>query len=95
MFVKIHFVFFILMEYLCQNLTRFPPGSLGELIYITSPLIISNLSLSMMQLCDRILIARFDLELIAGVMISNMLAFTMSYAFAGITSISATFAGQS
>ena len=77
-----------------SRLTRFPYGSLGELIAITSPLLISNLSFSIMQLCDRILIARFNLDLIAGVMIANTLASTLSYAFTGITSISASFAGQ-
>ena len=77
-----------------SSLTRFPAGSLRELISVATPLIISNLSLALMQLCDRIFIARFDLEAISGVAITTMIAWTFAYSFAGVTSISATFAGQ-
>lgn len=74
--------------------TSAPPGSLRELLHVSFPLVISAGSLSLMNIVDRVFLAKLSIDALAASMPAVMLNWTtMSLAF-GIVSYTNAFVSQ-
>lgn len=76
-----------------QNLTKYPLGSLRELIYISIPLILSFFSLSFMNFCDRFFLARHSAESLQASVIAGCLCLVFQQPLMRITSMVQVFVG--
>ena len=77
-----------------SNLTKHASGSLKEAMMVAIPLIVGCLSMSLMTLCDRILVTRAGMDYLIGVLNAGSIHFSFSFAACGIASISAIFVGR-
>ncbi len=76
------------------GLTRYPLGSLRELCSITFPLMISLISVSVMQFSDRVFLARYSLDALNSSANGWMLAFLFLLGGLSTAGISEVFVGQ-
>ncbi|WP_068470712.1 MATE family efflux transporter [Candidatus Protochlamydia phocaeensis] len=75
-------------------LTRFPEGSLRELIHIAFPLMLSSLSVMSMVFVDRLFLARYSLEAFNAVANAMTLGWAYVYGWMVLASIAEVFVAQ-
>ena len=77
-----------------EALNEFKKGSMKELLAISLPLMLSNLSTSLMSLSDRVFVARLGWEHLQGVSNASSVSYTISFSLAGIAAMAAVFVGR-
>ncbi|NGX30721.1 MAG: hypothetical protein K940chlam8_00070 [Chlamydiae bacterium] len=75
-------------------LTKYPSGSLKELMAISFPLMLNSLSWLFMILVDRLFLARYSLAALNAAAVAGMLAYAFTLAPYVITSMSEAFVAQ-
>lgn len=76
-----------------QSLTKYPSGSLRELIYLAIPLILSLFSTSFMGFCDRLFLAHYSIESLEASVIAGYLCSLFQQPLIRITSMVQVFVG--
>ena len=77
-----------------HQLTRFPPGSIFEVLHIAFPLMLAALSVNLMMFCDRIILAYYSLQAMNAVAIATMFIAVFQFGIIAIVSIAEVFVGQ-
>lgn len=76
-----------------QALTKYPPASLRELLYLALPLVLSFFSASFMGFCDRLFLAHYSLEALEGSVYAGYLCLLFQQPIIRLTSMSQIFVG--
>ncbi len=77
-----------------KSLTKFPPASISELLWISVPIVLSLVSGAVMTIVDRWFLAHFSTEALNGAVAANMPVWTIQYFAITLASIAAVFVGQ-
>src|SRR5690348_14296674 len=77
-----------------EKLTAYSAGSLKELGAITGPLILSFLSMSLMNFCNRYFLGHYSLETLEAATSAMSLAFLFQIPFLRITTIAQVFVAR-
>lgn len=75
-------------------LTRHPEGSVRELWTISFPIILSFLSVNVMYVLDRLILAKYDLRTMNAAVVAGLVFGIFQYGAMGIASIAEIFVGQ-
>lgn len=78
-----------------KSLTKCPPGSLKELLFLSTPIFFTLISSNLMLLCDRYFLSLYSLDAFKAVSIASYLCFVFQAFFVRITSINQVFVGRS
>jgi len=74
-------------------LTKYPPASFRELLFLSLPLILSLLSSSIMGFCDRLYLAHFSIEALHGCVSAGYLSLLFQHPVIRIVVITQVFVG--
>lgn len=77
------------------SLTKYPLGSLRELLYIAVPIFFFLLSSSLMSFCDRYFLSHYSLDAFKAVGVAGYLTLTFQLFCVRLTSINQVFVGRS
>ena len=77
-----------------NSLTKYQKGSMKEMLYIFVPLMLGNLSSSLMTFSDRIFVSRLGLEHLQGLNNAGIICFTVVFSLSGIAGTAAIFVGR-
>lgn len=76
-----------------QPLTKYPPASFRELLYLTIPLVLSLFSASFMGFCDRLFLARYSLEALEASVTAGYLSTLFQHPVIRVVSMAQVFVG--
>ena len=82
------------MSYKNNRLTKYPEGSVKELITIALPLGLASMSFHLMLFFDRILLSKFSIEAMNAAGSASIIMFAFSFFAISVASIAEVFAGQ-
>jgi multidrug resistance protein, MATE family len=76
------------------RMTRFPPGSLRELVSISFPLMLTAFSGNLMIFCDRAILAKYSVDAMTAAFASSFVFAMFAFFGVGVASIAEVFVGQ-